>query len=225
MFYCSMSTAAVSDCHAHIHQTYYVGLSATYIYNTGKRQAQEKPPMVINMLLQCTRVLWVVAWPIRGMGGVQQQCQTLFWLSGWTETGATRVQSRSPHWHKRLMYSFASPSGHKRAVDSRPESRQMLAILKQRDYCKSHRCHLSEQQDTCPPFSYVLLDCLMFSLIRYPLSSWQVMREILRRMLNKSRSSWCTTPEFVCRCVWSTRMALPQEFLSAQVGFVLLYGV
>lgn len=153
-----MSTAAVSYCHAHIHQTYYVGLSATYIYNTGKRQAQEKPPMVINMLLQYTRVLRVdpsEEWAEFSSSG--HRCQTLFWLSGWTETGATRVQSRSPHWHKRLMYSFASPSGHKQAVDSRPESRQMPAILKQRDYCKSHRCHLSEQRDTCPPFSSVLL--------------------------------------------------------------------
>lgn len=77
MFYCSVSTAAVSYCHTHIHQTYYVGLRATYIYNTGKRQAQEKPPMVINMLLQGTRVLRVVAWPIRGMGGVQQQRPSL----------------------------------------------------------------------------------------------------------------------------------------------------
>lgn len=37
-----MSTAAVSYCHAHIHQTYYVGLSATYIYNTGKRTGTRK---------------------------------------------------------------------------------------------------------------------------------------------------------------------------------------
>lgn len=149
MLHCRVSTA-----HTHFAS---VPLTVLYIYNTSERQSQKEPPMVVNMLLQCTRAASLgVTWHRSGRssGAVANDVRL---CSGWTETGATRVQARSPHLHKRLTYSFASPSGHKQAKDRRSESRQMPAILKQRDYCRSQRCHLSKQWDTHPPSSSVLL--------------------------------------------------------------------
>lgn len=58
---------------------------------------------------------------------------------------------------QKVNVQFARPSGHKWAIDSRPETRQMPAILKQMDYCRSKHSHLSEQRDTHPPSSSVLL--------------------------------------------------------------------
>lgn len=132
MLYCSVSTAAVSYCHAHKHQTHCsMFVSVALIFTTRVRDRHRKTidgyksaSAVYQRAASCGVTRQRSGW---SSAASLSDCVLAEWLN---RDGATRVQSRSPHWHKRLMYSFASPSGHKRAVDSRPESRQMPAILK-----------------------------------------------------------------------------------------------
>lgn len=111
-----------------------------YIYKTSEKQAQEDSAMVVNMLQR----RWVQQqWPSLSDSVLAER------LNGHRGGESSGQVATLP---QKVNVQFASPSGHNRAIDSRPESRQMPAILKQRDYCKSQRCHLSEQRDARTPF-------------------------------------------------------------------------
>lgn len=157
MLHCSVSTAGVSYCHTQIHHTVHTQFASVPLiiylqheWETGTRRTTDG----------CKYASAVVAWPGRGVGGVQKQWPSLSDSVLAERLNTDRGDKSSGQvatLAQKVNVQFASPSGHKRAIDSRPESRQMPAILTQRDYCRSQRCHLSEQRDAHPPSSSVLL--------------------------------------------------------------------